>query len=46
MAIQTREYITPGTFTFTVPQGVTSIIVECIGAGGWGGSASGTRITK
>lgn len=41
MAIQIREYTTPGTFTFTVPQGVTSIIVECIGGGGKGGKATG-----
>lgn len=41
MAIQIREYTTPGTFTFTVPQGVTSIIVECIGGGGKGGNATG-----
>jgi hypothetical protein len=46
MAIQTREYTTPGTFTFTVPQGVTSIIVECIGAGGHGGSAAGRGISN
>ena len=36
-----REYISPGSFTFTVPQGVTSIIVECIGGGGKGGNATG-----
>jgi len=37
----TREYTSPGSFTFTVPQGVTSIIVECIGGGGKGGNATG-----
>lgn len=37
----TREYTSPGSFTFTVPQGVTSIIVECIGGGGKGGKATG-----
>jgi len=36
-----REYTSPGSFTFTVPQGVTSIIVECIGGGGKGGNATG-----
>ncbi|MFT3793931.1 choice-of-anchor D domain-containing protein [Flavobacterium sp.] len=37
---QTQTYSTPGTYTFTVPTGVTSITVEAWGAGGKGGSRS------
>lgn len=37
-----KEYRTPGTYTFTVPSGVTKIKVEIAGAGGGGGG--GTRI--
>jgi hypothetical protein len=47
------EYSTPGTYTYTVPSGVTEIFVEAFGAqggngtipnsaGGFGGSSSGT----
>ena len=32
-----QEYTTPGTYTFTVPAGVTSLSVVCIGAGGASG---------
>lgn len=39
---QTQTYNTSGTFTFTVPAGVSSIIVECWGAGGGGGGNSTT----
>ncbi len=35
--IHIADYITPGTDTFTVPNGVTSITVEVWGAGGAGG---------
>jgi hypothetical protein len=41
MATQYQEFTTPGTSSFTVPSGVTSITVECIGAGGAGGLANG-----
>ncbi len=36
-----QVYATPGTFTFTVPAGVTSINAIIIGAGGGGGSGEG-----
>jgi hypothetical protein len=32
-------YGTPGTYSFTVPSGITQISVVCVGAGGGGGSA-------
>ncbi|CAB4154156.1 hypothetical protein UFOVP630_29 [uncultured Caudovirales phage] len=35
-------YSTPGTYVYTVPAGVTSLVVECIGAGGAGGSMNRT----
>lgn len=34
------EYTTPGTYTFTVPNGITTIRCEIAGAGGGGGSGS------
>jgi len=34
---QTPPYINAGTYTFVVPAGVTSITIECWGAGGAGG---------
>lgn len=36
-----QAYTTPGTYTFTVPAGVTSISVLCVGAGGGAGDAGG-----
>gem|GEM_PF-2304680 len=36
------EYSTPGTYNWTCPAGVTSITVECWGAGGGGGIISGS----
>ena len=33
-----QEFTTPGTYTFTVPSGVTSVCVVCVGAGGSGGA--------
>jgi fibronectin-binding autotransporter adhesin len=36
---QSQTFTTPGTFSFNVPAGVTSITVECWGAGGGGGFA-------
>jgi hypothetical protein len=33
-------YITPGTYTWTVPAGVTKVIVECWGAGAGGADAN------
>ena len=35
-----QAYTTSGSYTFTVPPGVTSISVVCIGAGGGGGNAT------
>lgn len=39
---QTQTYNTAGNYTFTVPAGVSSIIVECWGAGGGAGGNSTT----
>lgn len=38
---QTQTYSTPGTYTFVVPAGVTSITVSAWGAGGAGGGVTG-----
>lgn len=38
--VRSQTYTTPGRKTFTVPAGVTSITVECWGAGGSGGTRS------
>jgi hypothetical protein len=35
------SYTTPGTYTFTVPEGVTSVGVTAIGGGGGGGGGGG-----
>lgn len=37
------SYGTPGTYTWTVPAGVTSIQVECWGSGGHGGNGGSTH---
>lgn len=37
-----QSYQTPGTYTFTIPAGVTKIIVEVWGGGGGGGSGGTT----
>jgi hypothetical protein len=37
-----EEYTTPGTFTFTVPSGVTVIKCIIVGAGGGGGAVNGS----
>ncbi|WP_367754919.1 choice-of-anchor D domain-containing protein [Flavobacterium sp. WC2430] len=39
----TQTYNTAGTYTFTVPAGVTSINIEAWGAGGAGGGATGNN---
>ncbi len=39
---QYKLYSRPGTYSFTVPQGVTSIEASGVGAGGGGGYGSGT----
>jgi len=36
-------YTTPGTYSWTAPQGITNISVVCIGGGGGGASAGGLR---
>lgn len=41
MASQTLVYTTPGSGSFKLPSGITSITVECIGGGGKGGKATG-----
>jgi hypothetical protein len=41
MASQTIVYTNPGSNTFKLPSGISSIIVECIGGGGKGGKATG-----
>lgn len=40
---QTQTYNTPGTYSFTVPAGVTSITVSAWGAGGAGGGVVGNN---
>lgn len=42
----TDEFNTPGTYTFTVPAGVTEIIVETWGGGGHGGPTRGNGNKK
>jgi len=37
------DFTTPGTYSWIVPSGVTSLLVLCIGGGGGGGSDSGTE---
>ena len=37
-------YTTPGTYTFTVPDGVTSLCVVCVGGGGSGAKTSGGSV--
>ncbi len=37
-----QVYATPGTFTYTIPAGVTKIMVEVWGGGGGGGNSSAT----
>ncbi|MBK3533617.1 hypothetical protein JHN48_29270, partial [Streptomyces sp. MBT72] len=36
----TKVFATPGTFDFTVPQGVNSIEMTAVGSGGGGGAAN------
>ena len=36
------SYVTAGSYTFTVPAGITSLQVVATGAGGGGGGLSGT----
>ena len=38
-----QQYTTPGTFTFTVPNGITSISAICVGGGGGG---AGTDVSN
>lgn len=45
-AQSTQTFSTSGTFSWTCPAGVTSIIVECWGAGGGGGGSDGNNNTK
>ena len=39
------DYDMPGTYTYTVPAGVTELVVECWGAGGGGSAAIGMKET-
>lgn len=34
---RTEIFTTPGTYSWTCPAGVTSVVVECYGGGGGGG---------
>jgi MSHA biogenesis protein MshQ len=45
MKVRGETYSIPGTYIYTVPDGVYSIFVECIGAGGAGGSMNKTQPT-
>ena len=38
------SFTTPGTFTWTVPDGIASVSAVCVGGGGGGGRASGGNI--
>jgi hypothetical protein len=42
----TKSFTTPGTYTWTVPAGVTSINIVVVGAGGGGGFSSGFPFFK
>jgi hypothetical protein len=42
---QTTTLVTPGTGTFKIPAGVTSLDVECWGAGGAGGGVTATLLS-
>ena len=42
IVINTNNFTTPGITNWLCPVGVTSVVVECWGAGGAGGSAQGT----
>ena len=37
-----QEYATPGSYSWTAPDGVTSVSVCCIAGGGAGGGSSGS----
>lgn len=39
-------YVTPGSYTWTCPAGVTSVSILCVGGGGGGQSSSGTTATS
>ena len=39
------EYRTPGTYTFTVPNNVFTMIIHSAGGGGGGGGAASYRTT-
>ncbi|WP_139822899.1 glycine-rich domain-containing protein [Massilibacteroides vaginae] len=43
-AINIVDYVTPGSFTYTVPNGVTELVVECWGGGGGGSAAIGMQL--
>lgn len=38
-----QEFITPGSYTWTAPEGVESVCVVCVGGGGGGGSGTAAR---
>lgn len=39
-AVGVVKYETPGTHTFTVPDGITSVTIDVVGAGGGGGTST------
>lgn len=40
-----KEWITPGTYTFTVPQGITTLRCNIVGGGGGGGGGISIYVT-
>lgn len=46
LANQLSIYDTPGTYTYTVPAGVTSITIEAWGGGGRGGSTTAASVIR
>ncbi|MEZ4916139.1 MAG: hypothetical protein R2836_04050 [Chitinophagales bacterium] len=42
---QQQQFTTPGSGTFTIPNSVVSLKVECIGGGGAGGRVEGDSWT-
>lgn len=43
-AINIVDYVTPGVYPYTVPEGVTELVIECWGGGGGGSAAIGMKL--
>lgn len=41
--VNIRDFDQPGTYTYTVPDGITELVIECWGGGGGGSAAIGMR---